>query len=239
MKKCMNKFICFEKIILYLTFIILLMIGFCMYNEIKKRYNTNSSHPTIKLNTQQICNGGGINLDKEDVLLNPYTPPLNKSPYIISKNIRVPRSIPTNISYQDAEYRQIGILTVNKGKNQLDNKSQILALFGRPLFTSRNKWQYYTMTDKTNSIKLPIIFNGKSGTNEYGCDELFGGENVYVNGYNEKFNVIESRYQTIKTAKNGLHLHDQFWLHKGRNRPASTKILVQTNTFNALTPPDL
>ena len=198
MKKCINKFICFEKIILYLTFIILLMIGIYIYNEIKKMYTTNSNHHTIKLNTQQICNGCGVNIDKEDVLLNPYTPPLNKSPYIISKNIRVPRSIPTNISYQDAEYRQIGILTVNKAKNQSDNKSQILALFGRPLFTSRNKWQYYTMTDKTNSIKLPIIFNGKSGTNEYGCDELFGGENVYVSGYNEKFNVIKYENDSIR-----------------------------------------
>jgi hypothetical protein len=185
-----------EKIILYLTFIILLMIGIYIYNEIKKMYNTNSNN-TIKLNTQQICNGGNSNLDTEDVLLNPYTPPLNKSPYIISKYMRIPRSIPTNISYQDAEYRQIGILSVDNGKKQTDEKSQILALFGRPLFTSRNKWQYYTMTDKTKSIKLPIIFNGKSGTNEYGCDELFGGEIVYVKGYNEKFNVIKYENDSI------------------------------------------
>lgn len=191
MKKCISKFICLEKIILYLSFIILLMIGICMYNEIKKMYNTNTHMTRIELNAHQNCNADNSNINKEDVLLNPYTPPLNKSPYIISKNIRVPRSIPTNISYQDAEYRQIGILTINKNNNQIDDKSHILALFGRPLFTSRNKWQYYTRTDKTNSIKLPIIFNGKSGTNEYGCDELFGGETVYVNGYNEKFNVVK------------------------------------------------
>lgn len=198
MKKCINKFMCLEKIILYLTFIILLMIGFCIYNEITKNYNTNSH--TIKLNTQQICNGGGgtSNTDREDVLLNPYTPPLNKSPYPISKSIRVPRSIPTNISYQDAEYKQIGILNINKTNNQIDDKAHILPLFGRPLFTSRNKWQYYTMTDKTNSIKLPIVFNGKSGTNEYGCDELFGGETVYVNGYNDKFNVTKYDNDSIR-----------------------------------------
>jgi len=200
MKKSINKFkfITFEKIILYLTFIILLMIGFCMCNEIIKMYNTNTNSHTIKINTQQICNGPNNNTDKEDVLLNPYTPPLNKSPYIISKNIRVPRSIPTNISYQDAEYKQIGILNISKTNNQIDDKSHILPLFGRPLFTSRNKWQYYTMTDKTNSIKLPIVFNGKSGTNEYGCDELFGGEIVYVNGYNDKFNVLKYDNDSIR-----------------------------------------
>ena len=202
MKKSINKFkfISFEKIILYLTFIILLMIGFCMCNEIMKMYDRNRNTPTIKLNTRQICNGSNnnTNTDKEDVLLNPYTPPLNKSPYIISKNIRVPRSIPTNISYQDAEYKQIGILNISKTNNQIDDKSHILPLFGRPLFTSRNKWQYYTMTDKTNSIKLPIVFNGKSGTNEYGCDELFGGEIVYVNGYNDKFNVLKYDNDSIR-----------------------------------------
>jgi hypothetical protein len=191
--KCVHKFICFEKIVLYLTFVILVIIGFFIYHEIKKRYNTNSNNHTIELNTQQICNtcNSGTDINKEDVLLNPYTPPLNKSPYIISKNIRVPRSVPTNISYQDAEYKQIGILTMNKDNAQIKDKSHILALFGRPLFTSRNKWQYYTMTDKTTSIKLPIIFNGKSCTNEYGCDELFGGETVYVKGYNEKFSVVK------------------------------------------------
>ena len=202
MKKSINKFkfISFEKIILYLTFIILLMIGFCMCNEIIKMYDKNRNNPTMKLNTQQICNGSNNNTnpDKEDVLLNPYTPPLNKSPYIMSKQIRLPRSIPTNISYQDAEYKQIGILNISKTNNQIDDKSHILPLFGRPLFTSRNKWQYYTMTDKTNSIKLPIVFNGKSGTNEYGCDELFGGEIVYVNGYNDKFNVLKYDNDSIR-----------------------------------------
>jgi hypothetical protein len=54
------------------------------------------------------------------------------------------------------------------------------------------------MTDKTNSIKLPIVFNGKSGTNEYGCDELFGGEIVYVNGYNDKFNVLKYDNDSIR-----------------------------------------
>lgn len=199
MKKCSNYVLFLEKKILYLTFIILFIIGFGIYNEIKKMYNTPlQGGRVIKLNTQQNCNYSNSNIVKDDVLLNPYTPPLNKSPYIISKNIRVPMNIPTNISYRDVEYKQIGILTINKGNNQIDDKSHILALFGRPLFTSRNKWQYYTMTDKTNSIKLPIIFNGKSGTNEYGCDELFGGETVQVKGYNENFKVIKYDNDTIQ-----------------------------------------
>jgi hypothetical protein len=69
---------------------------------------------------------------------------------------------------------------------------------GRPLFVSRNKWQYYTMTDKTNSIKLPILYKGRSCTNEYGCDEFMGGERIYVEGYGESFKVTKYDNDTIR-----------------------------------------
>ena len=45
------------------------------------------------------------------------------------------------------------------------------------------------MNDKSNAIKLPMSHNGKSCTNEYGCDELSSGDTVYVEGYNEAFKV--------------------------------------------------
>ena len=60
---------------------------------------------------------------------------------------------------------------------------------GRPLYTNRNKWQYYTMSDKNNSVKLPVSKNGRSATQEYGVDELYNGDVVYVEGYNDAFKV--------------------------------------------------
>ena len=60
---------------------------------------------------------------------------------------------------------------------------------GRPLYSNRSKWQYYTMNDKSNAIKLPMSHNGRSCTNEYGCDELTSGDTVYVEGYNDAFKV--------------------------------------------------
>jgi hypothetical protein len=65
----------------------------------------------------------------------------------------------------------------------------ILPLMGRPLFTNRDKWQFYTMSDKNNSIKLPVTNAGKSCTGEYGCDNLYNGDTVYVEGYNDAFKV--------------------------------------------------
>ena len=45
------------------------------------------------------------------------------------------------------------------------------------------------MNDKNNAIKLPILHNGRSCTNEYGCDNLYNGDVVRVQGYNDDFNV--------------------------------------------------
>ena len=60
---------------------------------------------------------------------------------------------------------------------------------GRPLLTNRSKNQYYTMSDKFNAVKLPISKGGRSCTNEYGCNELYNGDSVYVEGYQDAFKV--------------------------------------------------
>ena len=116
----------------------------------------------------------------KSVLLNPYTPPLRNTTFFSSS-----RGIPINIRTNgyDAAYRQVGLLTrVNGGET-------ILALMGRPLHANRNKWQYYTMSDQNNSVKLPISRAGRSCTNEYGCDCLYNSDTVYVEGYNDAFKV--------------------------------------------------
>jgi len=114
------------------------------------------------------------------VLLNPYAPPLRDTTFFSSN-----RGIPINIRTQsfDTAYRQVGILT------RINGVETILPIMGRPLHANRNKWQYYTMSDQNNSVKLPINRNGRSCTNEYGCDCLFNGDSVYVEGYNDAFKV--------------------------------------------------
>ena len=139
-------------------------------------------------------------IETKDVLRNPYEPPLSdNSPFSPQTIGRVP--VPINVS-TNPSYRQVGILTPHSHSHShshgKENKNRIIPLMGRPLFVSRNKWQYYTMTDKTNSIKLPILYKGKSCTNEYGCDELLGGEHVYVEGYGEAFNVTKYDNDTVR-----------------------------------------
>ena len=94
-------------------------------------------------------------------------------------NIQVPVTVRTQ--RMEVNYRQVGILTRVNGENT------ILPLFGRMVNTSRTKWQYYTMNDSNNSIRLPINVNGRSGGDEYGVDELYNGDTVYVEGYDDVF----------------------------------------------------
>jgi hypothetical protein len=139
----------------------------------------------------------GYNNLPNDVLMNPYVPPLSDERYLVPNfTYRPPGTVPINISTNvgavDTNYRQMGLLT------PLNGSGKILPLMGRPLFTNRNKWQYYTMSDQNNSVKLPIVRNGRSCTNEYGCDELYNSDTVYVEGYNQAFKITIYDNDTIK-----------------------------------------
>jgi len=127
----------------------------------------------------------GVSNAQEDVLLNPYVPPLRDDRATTTMDIRGPL-VPINVSTQgtaNAAYRQVGILT------RINGPETILPLMGRPLFRNRDKWQFYTISEKSNFIKLPISVKGRSCTNEYGCDNVYNGDTVYVEGYNDAFKV--------------------------------------------------
>jgi len=137
------------------------------------------SHPSM---FQSRANYGVSNA-QEDVLLNPYVPPLRDDRAV---DIRGPVAVPINVSTQgigNAAYRQVGILT------RINGPETILPLMGRPLFRNRDKWQFYTISEKSNFIKLPISVKGRSCTNEHGCDNVYNGDTVYVEGYNDAFKV--------------------------------------------------
>ena len=89
--------------------------------------------------------------------------------------------MPINIPTQsiDSTYRQVGILSRN------NEQDVIMGLFGMQMNRGRDLWQYYTTTE--HGIRLPISVNGKSGSNEYGCEPIENGDMIYVEGYNDAF----------------------------------------------------
>jgi hypothetical protein len=120
--------------------------------------------------------GNNNNNNNSDPLTNPYIPPLRNDNDINRRPITIAtQSI-------DMEYKQIGILT--------RGDKEILPLMGRRKMTSKYKWQYYTIIGGGNGnlqTKLPVSVNGKSCTGEYGCDEIYNNDTVYVEGYKDIF----------------------------------------------------
>jgi len=194
-KKCPPGVFCIENLTLTFILFFILLIGFVMYtivnnnqmnNKINKQKNKQIKRKYSEIdNSQYYINPTEIlSTNRDSIFLNPYSPPLKQNRFYPNYYHDI-RKFPVNIStsHYDFDYTQVGILTSTTGKER------IIPLFGRPLHKNRNKWQYYTMTDKNNFIKLPISYKGKSCTGTYGCDEIFNGDTVYVEGYNEALKV--------------------------------------------------
>jgi len=188
--------ICIENYI-FLIFaigVLLFLIYFFTINQnmiletrdvLEKKINQGSRQTNKLLKRSHFTKPGSMYTNiSSDVLMNPYVPPMRDGRYFPGDFGDV-RGIPINIRTQgfNAPFRQVGILTSTNGSET------ILPLIGKPLITNRDKWQFYTMSDKNNAIKLPVTSKGKSCTNEYGCDDLFNGDTVFVNGYNGAFKV--------------------------------------------------
>ena len=194
-KRCPPGVICIENMTIVFLLCAILSVGlYFYYNQTVTPVKT---QPPIIIQKEVVERNdffprfnSGFSNQPGNVLLNPYAAPLRSTGFFPTTGD--PRGVPINIKTRgfDTSYRQVGILTRKNGKET------ILALMGRPLFANRNKWQYYSMTDKNNSIKLPVSRNGRSGTQEYGVDELYNGDTVYVEGYNDAFKVtLYDNYQ--------------------------------------------
>jgi hypothetical protein len=208
MKKCPPGVICVENVTLLLLFIILLVLACFIYmnsSNSKSVTINDTNHITVENKREdrgflnRFLPSWPYNNLARDVLLDPYAAPFRDERYLVPEVNYIPRgSVPinmsTNIGAVDTSYRQMGIMTPLNSVS----KDNILPLMGRPLFTNRDKWQYYTISNQHNNVKLPISFKGKSALNDYGVDQIFNGDTIYVEGYNEPFRVTVYENDTIK-----------------------------------------
>ena len=216
MKKCPPGVICVENYSMFFLIICIVIIFYLTYSNFKGQNITVNNSPSEKIvikDTQRENVGGFSNWVggfipswpytnlPSDPLLNPYAPPLRDERYFIPGYSMggvppgaVPINISTNIGAVDTAYRQLGILTPSNGSS----KDSIVPLMGRPLFTNRDKWQYYSTSNQHNNVKLPVSRAGRSCTNEYGCDKLYNGDTVYIEGANETYRVTVYDNDTIK-----------------------------------------
>jgi len=191
-RKCPPGILCIENYTL--LFFVLLIIAILYFMNIKYNQNLNKTHNNHNHNSDNSHNnnsselipflGNSHNNKENDVLLNPYSAPLRDDRILNNPSYNGPK-IPINVPTQscNSSYRQIGILT------RVNGPETILPLLGRPLFSNRDKWNFYTMNDKNGMIKLPISFKNKRCTSSQGCDNLYSGDTVFVEGYSDTFRV--------------------------------------------------
>jgi hypothetical protein len=178
-QNCLPNMFCIRNTTIVLVMILGGLIAYIIYSK----YSTGSTGGSSGISTMpsiQRMYSPFYTVPIPDVLENPYVPPLRDERYHDTV-IPIPINVRTQGPLINANYRQVGLLT------RVNGKETILPLMGRPLQKNRDKWQFYTMSDKNNSVKLPISFRKKSCTSEYGCDNIYNGDTVYVEGYKDAF----------------------------------------------------
>jgi hypothetical protein len=95
--------------------------------------------------------------------------------------------------YNNHEYQQIGILTSNDG-----NEPIILPLLSKRANNHRDRWNYYTTTDKNTMLRLPISYNNMKCDDDIGCNEIYDGNTLYIEMYKGKtFTVTIYKKQAL------------------------------------------
>jgi hypothetical protein len=78
--------------------------------------------------------------------------------------------------YKPNTYKQVGLMM---GEN-----NDMFPIYGRPSYAYNNRWNYYTTTQGEQVYPLPISNGNRDCTEDIGCDELYGNENLSILGKN-------------------------------------------------------
>jgi len=172
-KTCIPGLFCMENMTMFLLFTVVGAVIYMYYTQLTATQPKPSSSPIIV--SPLISDVAPPSL--ATVSSNPMThlnaPPLKRETYGLQ---------PISTQGIPSDYKQYGILT-------RDTDELILPLMGRR--SSRNKYQYYTMTNNAGNLntKLPVSVKGRSCTSDIGCDEIYNGDVIYVEGYKDTFHA--------------------------------------------------
>ena len=192
-KKCIPGLFCVENMTLFMLFVVFTMVMY-LYAQMLRSGDGLFGTKVVVVSANSLgSHAYPADYDGPDIFNDARVPPLKMED---SRLRTMPSSAPprgssainvrTRPSSSNEEYSQLGILT-RKSRGE-DGDKIILPLFGRNSDTSRDKHQYYTMSNTGSvSTKLPVSVSGKSCTSERGCDEIISGDMVYVEGYGNVF----------------------------------------------------
>ena len=173
-KKIMNSIFILYFVIFVLA-VLLLIVGTLLYYA--RSNNNSNSNVNVKVDRCPVC---------------PTCPVCPKVDSSSSTSIPVyPKELP---SYDNnREYQQVGILTSND-----DNEPIILPLFSKRANNHRDRWNYYTTTDKNTMLRLPISHDNMKCDDDIGCNEIYDGNTLYIEMYKGKtFTATIYKKQTL------------------------------------------
>lgn len=116
---------------------------------------------------------------------------VNNKPIIIQRRVMHPKQFrdehrrspeyrpPPYKTYRPKDFQQMGVLTGDDG--------QILPLYGKPSDAYKTRWNYYTSTPGNQIYPLPIQHKERDCTEDIGCDEFYGKEEVSVTGMGDVY----------------------------------------------------
>ena len=171
-KKNMNSIYILYFVIFFLA-VSLLIVGTLLYYA----RNNNNINKNVKVDSSLLC---------------PVCPSCPACPKVDSSSIPVyPKELPTYDN--NREYQQVGILTSND-----DNDPIILPLFSKRANNHRDRWNYYTTTDKNTMLRLPISRDNMKCDDDIGCNEIYDGNTIYIEMYKGKtFTATIYKKQTL------------------------------------------
>jgi hypothetical protein len=101
-------------------------------------------------------------------------------------------SIPINIPTQ-------GIPESFQMTGNINVDGKMLPLYGRRTMRgSSDRWNYYTRTDTFNPVPIPLRYKNRDCMDDIGCQELYSGEHVVLDGTGENGKVRLFRYDGPK-----------------------------------------
>ncbi len=84
------------------------------------------------------------------------------------------------------KYQSYGLVTLEDG--------QQLPLYGRKTATRSDRFNYYTRSDTYNPVPIPLLYKGRDCQDSVGCEEIFSGEDVRLQGNGKQGKVTMYQY---------------------------------------------